>query len=103
MNALNIAEYTHTLGFQAKVAAAQMARAPAAIKNKALLALARRLRDSVQALRADNAQDLERAVAAGLAAPMVDHLRLTPQVAAPRGSGAMRPKTRRWPFCRLRA
>ena len=30
-------------------------------------------------------------------------LRLTPQVAAPRGSGAMRPKTRRWPFCRLRA
>ena len=80
MNALNIAEYTHTLGFQAKVAAAQMARAPAAIKNKALLALARRLRDSVQALRADNAQDLERAVAAGLAAPMVDRLRLTPQV-----------------------
>jgi glutamate-5-semialdehyde dehydrogenase len=62
------------------VAAAQMARAPAAIKNKALLALARRLRDSVQALRADNAQDLERAVAAGLAAPMVDRLRLTPQV-----------------------
>ena len=80
MNALNIAEYTHTLGFQAKVAAAQMARAPAAIKNKALLALARHLRDSVQALRADNAQDLERAVAAGLAAPMVDRLRLTPQV-----------------------
>ncbi|OJV56261.1 MAG: glutamate-5-semialdehyde dehydrogenase [Burkholderiales bacterium 68-10] len=80
MNALHIAEYTHTLGLQAKMAAAQMARAPAAIKNKALLALARRLRDSVQALRADNAQDLERAVAAGLAAPMVDRLRLTPQV-----------------------
>jgi len=80
MNALHIADYTHTLGLQAKMAAAQMARAPAAIKNKALLALARRLRDSVQALRADNAQDLERAVAAGLAAPMVDRLRLTPQV-----------------------
>ncbi len=80
MNALHIADYTHTLGLQAKMAAAQMARAPAAIKNKALLALARRLRDSVQALQADNAQDLERAVAAGLAAPMVDRLRLTPQV-----------------------
>ena len=94
MNALHIADYTHTLGLQAKMAAAQMARAPAAIKNKALLALARRLRDSVQALQADNAQDLERAVAAGLAAPMVDRLRLTPQVieTAPRAAS-------NWPPC----
>ena len=46
MNALNIAEYTHTLGLQAKTASAQMARAPAAIKNKALLALARLLQSA---------------------------------------------------------
>lgn len=80
MNALNIAEYMQTLGLQAKVAAAQMARANAATKSKALLALARLLRESTKALQVDNAKDLERAVANGLAAPMVDRLRLTPKV-----------------------
>ncbi|MCD6662007.1 MAG: glutamate-5-semialdehyde dehydrogenase [Comamonas sp.] len=80
MNALNIAEYTESLGLQAKVASALMARAPAAIKNKALRALARRLRESVAALQEANARDLAQAVQAGLAAPMVDRLRLTPQV-----------------------
>lgn len=80
MNALNIAEYMQTLGLQAKVAAAQMARANAATKSKALLALARLLRESTEALQVDNTKDLERAVANGLAAPMVDRLRLTPKV-----------------------
>jgi len=80
MNALNIAEYTASLGMQAKVASALMARATAAIKNKALRALARRLRESVAALQEANARDLAQAVQAGLAAPMVDRLRLTPQV-----------------------
>ena len=80
MNALPTAEYTLTLGSQAKVASAQMACAPAAIKNKALLALARLLRDNVASLQADNARDLERARAAGLAEPLVDRLKLTPQV-----------------------
>lgn len=80
MNALNIAEYMQTLGLQAKVAAAQMARANADTKSKALLALARLLRENVAALQVDNAKDLERAVANGLAAPMVDRLRLTPKV-----------------------
>jgi len=80
MNALNIAEYTHTLGLQAKAASARMAQAPAAIKNKALLALARMLRASGDVLAAANAQDLERARAAGLAEPMVDRLKLTPRV-----------------------
>lgn len=80
MNALNIAEYTHTLGLQAKTASALMAKAPAAIKNKALKALARLLRDHTEALQIDNARDLERARAAGLAEPMVDRLKLTPKV-----------------------
>ncbi|MDD0839302.1 glutamate-5-semialdehyde dehydrogenase [Curvibacter sp. HBC61] len=80
MNALNVAEYTQTLGLQAKTAAAQMARASAATKNKALRALARLLRDNVAALAVDNARDLERATAAGLSAPMVDRLKLSPQV-----------------------
>ncbi|MCJ0765943.1 glutamate-5-semialdehyde dehydrogenase [Variovorax terrae] len=80
MNALNIAEYMQTLGLQARVASAQMARASAAAKNRALKGLARLLRENVAALQADNARDLERAVAAGLAAPMVDRLKLTPKV-----------------------
>ena len=50
MNALNIAEYTQTLGLQAKQASALMARSDAATKNKALKALARLLRDNIAPL-----------------------------------------------------
>jgi glutamate-5-semialdehyde dehydrogenase len=42
--------------------------------------LAALLRDNTQALQVDNAKDLARAVAAGLAAPLVDRLKLGPQV-----------------------
>ena len=80
MNALNIAEYTQTLGLQAQQASALMARADAATKNKALKALARLLRENTSALQVDNTRDIERATAAGLAAPMVDRLKLSPKV-----------------------
>ena len=80
MNALNVAEYTQTLGLQAKQASALMARAGAATKIKALRALAGLLRASVQPLQAENATDIERAKAAGLAAPMLDRLKLTPRI-----------------------
>jgi len=71
---------TQTLGLQAKQASALMAKAAAAIKNAALRKLADLLRANVEALQIDNAKDLERAVTAGLATPMVDRLRLTPKV-----------------------
>jgi len=80
MNATNTTEYTLALGSQAKVASAIMARAPAATKNIALRALARLLRENTAALQVDNAKDIERAIANGLAAPMVDRLKLTPKV-----------------------
>ena len=80
MNATNTTETTLALGLQAKVASALMARAPAATKNVALRALARLLRENTAALQVDNAKDIERAVANGLAAPMVDRLKLTPKV-----------------------
>ena len=80
MNALNVTEYTQALGLQAKTASALMAKAPTAIKNKALLALARLLREHTDALQTDNAQDLQRARAAGLAEPLIDRLKLTPKV-----------------------
>ncbi|KQP47762.1 glutamate-5-semialdehyde dehydrogenase [Pseudorhodoferax sp. Leaf274] len=80
MNALNIAEYAQTLGVQARQASAAMARASAATKNQALRALARLLREHTGPLQADNAKDIARAEAAGLSAPMVDRLKLTPKV-----------------------
>ena len=70
----------HALGAQAKQASASMAKASAATKSKALRALAALLRANVQALQLENAKDIERAKAAGLEAPMVDRLKLTPQV-----------------------
>jgi glutamate-5-semialdehyde dehydrogenase len=57
-----------------------MAKASTASKNKALKRLAALLRDSTAALQVDNAKDLSRAESAGLSAPMVDRLRLTPKV-----------------------
>jgi len=80
MNALNVSEYMHTLGLQARQASARMAAASAAEKSSALRALAALLRAEVAPLQAENAKDLERASAAGLAAPMVDRLRLTPKI-----------------------
>jgi len=70
------------LGQQAKVATAAMAKASTATKNRALKRLAALLRDNTEALQIDNAKDLARAQAAGLAVPMVDRLRLTPQILA---------------------
>ena len=69
-------------GQQAKVASAAMAKASTATKNSALKRLAALLRENTEALQIDNAKDLARALAAGLASPMVDRLRLTPQILA---------------------
>jgi len=80
MNALNTTEHMQALGLQAKQASALMAKASAAVKNHALRRLAALLRENVDALQVDNAKDLERARAAGLAEPMVDRLKLTPKV-----------------------
>ena len=79
MSAIDISTYTQTLGVQARAACASMASASAATKNAALGALAALLRDNVAALQIENAKDIERATAAGLSAPMVDRLKLTPK------------------------
>jgi glutamate-5-semialdehyde dehydrogenase len=80
MNAVNIAEHMHSLGLQAREASARMAAATAATKATALRELAALLRSSIDTLQADNAKDLARATAAGLAEPMVDRLKLTPRI-----------------------
>lgn len=80
MTTLNVADHMHALGAQAKAASAQMAKASTAVKNTALRKLAALLRENIDALQVDNAKDIERAMAAGLDAPMVDRLKLTPKV-----------------------
>jgi glutamate-5-semialdehyde dehydrogenase len=82
MSTHDIPAYMAQLGQAARAAATAMARAGTRAKNDTLLALARLLREQTQALQADNARDIVAAEAAGLAAPMVDRLRLTPKVLA---------------------
>ncbi|WP_374316899.1 glutamate-5-semialdehyde dehydrogenase [Aquabacterium sp.] len=70
------------VGQAARAAATVMAAASTAAKNGALLALARLIRDNAAALKDANAGDITQAEAHGLAAPMVDRLRLTDKVIA---------------------
>jgi glutamate-5-semialdehyde dehydrogenase len=70
------------MGAAARAASTRMAAASAHDKNTALQALARRLRAEGPALAEANGKDIAAATAAGLAAPMVDRLRLTDKVIA---------------------
>ena len=80
MNSVSVPELVRALGAQARAASAAMAKAGAAQRALALRHLAELLRQNTEALRSSNALDLAKAQAAGLAAPMVDRLKLTPQV-----------------------
>ena len=78
MNApADIAVYMTGLGRAARQAAVHMARASTRAKDAALRALAQQLQAHAAALREANERDIQAAQAAGLAAPMVDRLRLT--------------------------
>jgi glutamate-5-semialdehyde dehydrogenase len=76
----DVAAYMGGVGAGARAASTTMAAAATAAKDRALRALARRLRGAGPALAEANALDIAAAEAAGLAAPMVDRLRLTPSV-----------------------
>jgi glutamate-5-semialdehyde dehydrogenase len=80
MNPVSVPELVRALGAQARAASAQMAQASAAQKAQALRQLARLLRANGASLQLSNEQDLNRARSAGLPAPMLDRLKLTPQV-----------------------
>jgi glutamate-5-semialdehyde dehydrogenase len=79
MNPTDIAAYMAHVGVAARAASRALAAAPTAAKDAALRALARRLRANVAVLQAANARDVAAAQAAGLAAPMVDRLKLSAQ------------------------
>ncbi|MEO7852871.1 MAG: glutamate-5-semialdehyde dehydrogenase [Rubrivivax sp.] len=80
MTPTDINEYMTHVGAAARSAATAMAAASSAEKNAALRHLASRLRDKTAALQRANASDLEAAQQAGLAAPLIDRLKLTPQI-----------------------
>ena len=82
MNSTDIPAYMAQVGLAARAAATTMAAASTAAKNRALLALARGLREHRHALAESNELDLAAARAAGLAAPLVDRLKLTPAIVA---------------------
>ena len=82
MNSTDIPAYMAQVGLAARAAATTMAAASTAVKNCALLALARGLREHRHALADSNELDLAAARSAGLAAPLVDRLKLTPAIVA---------------------
>ncbi len=68
------------MGAAARAASPLMAAASTSAKNTALLALAHLLRTDTAALQNANALDVAAAVKNGLAEPLVDRLKLTPQI-----------------------
>ena len=82
MNPTDIPAYMAQVGLAARTAATTMAAASTAAKNRALVALARGLREQTHALAESNELDLAAARSAGLAAPLVDRLKLTPAILA---------------------
>jgi len=75
-----VLDLMQSMGLKAKMASAQIARAPTAIKNRALTSLAKLLRKNLEVLAQANQRDLDRASASGLAGPMLDRLKLTPKI-----------------------
>ncbi|WP_404711292.1 glutamate-5-semialdehyde dehydrogenase [Sphingomonas sp. MMS24-J13] len=66
------------MGQRARAAARTLALAPTAIKAQALRGAAQAMRDNMPIILAANAEDMERATAAGLSPAMLDRLRLDP-------------------------
>lgn len=74
---MDIQNYMHQLGRQARAASRLMAAASTEAKNNALLAIARLIRERGDTLLAANQTDLEQARRDGLESAMIDRLTLT--------------------------
>ncbi len=80
MNANSLALQMQLHGANARRASALMAKAGAAQKNRALLALASKLRSNATALIDANQEDCSQAQAAQISAVLLDRLRLTEKI-----------------------
>lgn len=74
---MEIQQYMHTLGQQARQASRAMARATTGIKNQALLSIAAHIEASREVLKLANAADMARGEENGLDAALLDRLELT--------------------------
>ena len=74
----DIPAYIARVGRAARAAATRLASSSTAARNASLRALAARLRAAGPALQSANQRDLDAARAAGLAAPLLDRLKLAP-------------------------
>lgn len=79
---MDITNYMHTLGRNARAAARAMARADGATRNSALLFIAEAIERDAAALSAANALDLEAARQSGLSSALLDRLALSPSAIA---------------------
>ncbi|MGJ9420116.1 glutamate-5-semialdehyde dehydrogenase [Massilia sp. CMS3.1] len=79
---MDITDYMHTLGRNARAAARAMARADGATRNRALLLIAEAIERDATSLSAANERDLDAARAAGLAPALLDRLALSPAAIA---------------------
>ena len=80
MNPADVQATIAHMGAAARAASSRLAAASSASKDAALLALARLLRSSGGELMQANARDVESAQAAGLAAPLVERLKLSADI-----------------------
>ncbi len=76
---VDTATYLRTLLEQARVAAPQLGRLAASVKNEALVAMAEGLKEATDALLEENAKDLEDFDTSNGREAMADRLRLTPE------------------------
>jgi len=74
---LDIQQYMHDLGKQAREASRAISRAGTKAKNQALLAIASEIRLSAETLKQQNALDMEAGKNKGLDAALLDRLELT--------------------------
>ena len=79
---MDITEYMHTIGRQARSASRAMARADSATRNQALLLIAAAIERDAPALVEANARDLAAARDNGLAPALLDRLALTDKAIA---------------------
>jgi glutamate-5-semialdehyde dehydrogenase len=74
---MDIDSYMTELGHRARAASRAVARAPTAVKNRALSVIARAIARETDALRETNARDVARARSKGMDAAFVDRLTLS--------------------------
>ncbi len=79
MNSLDVKQYMHTVGEQARAASRAIAATPRGEKDAALLAISRQLESSIERLQNANRLDLEAGRAKGLEPALLDRLEINEQ------------------------